>query len=192
MAYRDGTISEPAKIEALASPVRQEIIDTFTLLGGQATVAELAEQLGRPADGLYYHLRLLRRAGLIRDAAGTSDERRFELTMDSPPRLVYRPAERRNRAAVRQVAHGLLQIAQRDFEAALTAPDAVVEGPQRTLWAARNKGWVSAAELAEINRLLTRLCDLLHRPRSARRDTLVGLAFALSPLPARPKRRVRD
>ena len=48
---RSGRIRSARAIAALASPVRQEIIDTVELLGGSATIAELASQLGRPADG---------------------------------------------------------------------------------------------------------------------------------------------
>ncbi|HET9620627.1 MAG TPA: helix-turn-helix domain-containing protein, partial [Kofleriaceae bacterium] len=56
---RGGKIVEPRAIAALASPVRQEILDTVEALGGTATIAELAAQLGRPADGLYYHVTVL-------------------------------------------------------------------------------------------------------------------------------------
>lgn len=190
MTYRRGArIAGPARIAALASAVRQELVDTLVMLGGEATVAELAEQLGRPADGLYYHLRVLRRVGLVReDTPGANGERRYRLA-DERPQLEYRPGDRRNTAAVKRVAQGLLQNARRDFDAALADPDAVVEGPHRQVWAARGKGWVSRRELAEINRLLQRLCDLLGRPRGEGRERLLSLAFVLAPLQAKPKRR---
>ena len=60
-----GRITAVTAIAALGSPVRQEIIDTVELLGGKATIAELAAQLGRPADGLYYHVRRLVAVGLL-------------------------------------------------------------------------------------------------------------------------------
>ena len=59
------TLEKADEIELLASPTRIELIDTLEALGGEATVAELAAQLGRPADGLYYHLRQLAAGGLI-------------------------------------------------------------------------------------------------------------------------------
>ena len=69
MAYSKPTaIRDPGRIAVLASPVRQEIVDTLAMLGGEASVAALAEQLGRPADGLYYHLRLLEQHELIVEA----------------------------------------------------------------------------------------------------------------------------
>lgn len=178
-------------IAVLASAVRQEIVDTLAMLGGEASVAALAEHLGRPADGLYYHLRVLAKSGLIVESdKGEGGERRYRFKADQPPRLEYRPRNRGNAQAVKRVAHGLMQIAKRDFDAALADPSTVVEeGPGRQLWAARNKGWVGEGDLAEINRMLQRLNQLLLRPRKPGRDTLVSLAFVLAPLAAKPKRR---
>lgn len=188
-------IIDPSAIAVLASPVRQELFDTLEALGGVATISELADQLGRPADGLYYHVDLLRRAGLLvaaplgRSRAGRS-ERRYRL----PGRagrtigLGYRPRDPRNVAAVRSVVAGMLRIARRDFDRAL-AGDVVVDGPHRELWAARVTGWVSDAELAEVNRLVARLSELLRRPRGGARHRLISLCFVLAPMTARPKRR---
>lgn len=186
----DPRIAEAAALDALASPVRQEIVDTLAMLGGGAPVAALAEQLGRPADGLYYHLRVLSRAGLVAETApGPAGGRRFALVRRGQPTLRYRPDDAGARRALARIAHGLLAIARRDFDAALAAGDACVEGPRRTLWAARNTGWLDAAGLAEANALLERLCELLGRPRRPGCDTQVGLAFVLAPLRPRPARR---
>jgi hypothetical protein len=83
----------------------------------------------------------------------------------------------------------MLRIAGRDFAAALADPATVTDGALRELWASRSKGWVSEAELAEINALLARLLGLLHQPRDAGRDRLVALTWVLSPLVAKPARR---
>jgi DNA-binding transcriptional ArsR family regulator len=185
-------ISEPRHVRLLASPVRHEIVDTLSALGGTASVAALAEQLGRHADGLYYHLRLLCRAGLVEEIEREPrGGRRFRLagTGKAPLRLAYRAGIGGNAPALSSYAHGLLQVAERDFARALRMPGVAMSGPRRELWAARNKGWVGAADLAEINRLLERLCDLTSRPRGAGRDRLVSLVFVLAPSSRRPKRR---
>ena len=193
-SIRDGRITDAAAIAILASPVRQELFDTLEALGGVATIAELAEQLGRPADGLYYHVDLLRRAGLLiaapaaRSRAGRS-ERRYRIA--GPRRSVglgYRPRDPRNSAAVRAVVGGMLRIARRDFDRALVG-DVAVEGPRRELWAARGTGWVSDAELAALNRLLVQITQLLRRPRGGARHRLISLCYVLAPMTARPRRR---
>jgi hypothetical protein len=185
-------IERPAEIALLASPTRIELIDTIESLGGEASVAELAAQLGRPADGLYYHLRQLASGGLLAETA-TPEGRRYRTRMPHGERvrLRYRPGRTANAKAVDDVAASLLRVAGRDFSRALADPGSVVEGPLRELWAARNKGWVGDAELAEINRLLMRVDELLHRPRSAARNRLVALSWVLAPIAAKPPRRTQ-
>jgi hypothetical protein len=195
--FSAGRITDPAAIAALASPVRQELFDTLEALGRTATIAELAEQLGRPADGLYYHVEVMRRAGLLaaaplgRSRAGRS-ERRYRIPGPAARQigLGYRPRDPRNAAAVRGVVGGMLRIARRDFDRALTG-DVRVDGPRRELWAARGTGWVSDAELAAINRLLVRITELLRRPRGGARHRLISVCYVLAPMTARPRRRPR-
>ena len=185
-------ISNPRHVRVLASPARHELVDTLSALGGTASVAALAEQLGRHADGLYYHLRVLCRAGLVQEIEGTSaGEKRYRLagTGRAPLRLAYHTGRGGNASALSGYARGLLQVAERDFTRALAMPGIKVSGPRRQLWAARNKGWVSPSDLEEVNRLLERLCSLTSRPRGKGRDLLVSLAFVLAPSARKPKRR---
>ena len=186
-----GAVENPEEIELLASPTRIEIVDTLEALGGEASVAELAAQLGRPADGLYYHLRQLAEGGLLVEEE-TPEGRRYRTRVAKGERLRlrYRPGRTANATAVGNVAASVLRVAGRDFSRALADADSVAEGPQRELWAARNKGWVGETELAEINRLLFRLNDLLHRPRSVKRGKLVALTWVLAPVDAKPARRM--
>ncbi|GAA0711224.1 helix-turn-helix domain-containing protein [Dokdonella soli] len=185
-----GIVEDAAEIGLLASPTRVEIVDTLEALGVAVSVAELAAQLGRPADGLYYHLRQLADGGLIEEEA-VADGRRYRTRtrVGDRLRLRYRPGATANAKAVDRATASLLRVAARDFTRALADPESVVEGPQRELWAARGKGWVGAVELAEINRLLARLMDLLQRPRKARDGKLVALSWVLAPLDAKPARR---
>jgi DNA-binding transcriptional ArsR family regulator len=185
-----GPIENAKEIELLASPTRIEIVDTLESLGGEATVAELAAQLGRPADGLYYHLRQLAEGGLLIETA-TPEGRRYRTRMPEGERLRlrYKPGKNANAKAVGDVAASVLRVAGRDFKRAIANPDAVAEGAIRELWAARNKGWVGDVELAEINRLLVRIITLLHRPRTTTRNRLLALSWIVAPVDAKPARR---
>src|SRR4051794_13931016 len=185
-----GPIENPKEIELLASPTRIEIVDTLESLGGEASVAELAAQLGRPADGLYYHLRQLAEGGLLIEEATASGRRyRTRTPAGERLRLRYKPGKTANAKAVAAVAASVLRVAGRDFKRAIADADVVAEGPLRELWAARNKGWAGDAELAEINRLLMRINVLLRRPRTASRSRLVALSWILAPVDAKPARR---
>jgi len=188
---RNRAVENAGEIEILASPTRIELIDTLETLGGDASVAELAVHLGRPADGLYYHLRQLAAAGLVIEKSTPEGRRYRPRTRDEGLRLRYRPGATANAKAVGQVAASVLRIAGRDFARALADPTTIAEGPLRELWAARGKGWVGDAELGEMNRLLTRLTTLLRRPRSATRDRLIALSWTLAPVDAKPARRAQ-
>lgn len=188
-------ITERAQLAALATPLRQELIDSLHAAGGVATATELAAQLGRPVDGLYYHLRALAEAGLVTEQTGRSRagraERRYQLRGADKGllRVDYEPQLAGNREGLRALAAAMLRIAGRDFSNALRRPELVVEGPQRELWAARNKGWVSAAELRQLLSLLERAALLLGRPRSKTRQHLMSLCFVVAPVEAQPPRR---
>ncbi|MGH8172179.1 MAG: helix-turn-helix domain-containing protein [Rhodanobacteraceae bacterium] len=177
------------EIELLASPTRIELIDTLEALGGEASVAELAAQLGRPADGLYYHLRQLAAGGLIVEENATDGRRYRSRVRGERLRLRYRPGSTANSKAVGRVAASVLRVAGRDFARAIADADTTVEGSLRELWASRGKGWVGKSELVEINRILMRLIMLLQRPRTANRDRLIALSWILAPVDAKPARR---
>lgn len=190
---RAAVIENAREIALLASPTRIEIVDTLESLGSAVSVAELAAALGRPADGLYYHLRQLAAGGLIEEEAAPEGRRyRTRSRSGDRLRLRYRPGANANARAVERVAASVLRVAGRDFARAIEDPATVVEGAQRELWAARGKGWVGAAEVAEVNRLLSRLMDLLQQPRSTKRDRLVALTWVLAPLEPQPARRGRS
>lgn len=181
-------IADPRQIRALSSPIRQDIIDAVTAIG-PCSVAELAAMLGKPADGLYYHVKRLLAVRLLREIPSDGNGR-GELRLDVAHKalyLDYQPASRASKSAVLRVIGAMLRSAERTFRRAFRADVAVVKGPRRNLWAGRMRGALSPQELAEANVLLDRLITLM---RSGRRDrsgdrsasrSLYELTFVLSP-----------
>lgn len=184
-------IRDPAHIRLLSSPVRHELVDTLASVGGEATVTTLAEQLGRPADGLYYHLKLLVEGGLVHERQRGNGDRTFMLAGSgrAPLRLSYDLTTEETSQALVSYVKGLLHVAESDFLAGMKSGPVEVKGPRRRLWAARNKGWLNHAELEEVNALLERLCELLSHPRDASRSLPMSLAFVLAPTAVRHRRR---
>lgn len=186
------SIRDLEQTRVLRSPVRQEIIDTVQSLG-VCSVAEIARQLGRHADGLYYHINSLSRVGLL-DRAGTrrSQGRTEALYTTRSPKhtmqLHYDPGDPKNVDCVLGVVAGMLRMTERDFANAYR-PDAVTEGPERNLWAARIKGWLSDEDLHEVNRLIGELGAIFDRPRAPGRDRLHAFTFVHLAIPARSVRR---
>jgi len=191
-----GAIEHKAALTALVSTVRQEVVDTIEALGGDATVADIAAHLGRPADGIYYHLRRLLDSGVLRasDDPGDGSGRRYSTTARRGKRvqLKYGRDSSADHDTVARLVSGLLRTAERDFGRALRSGAAQGEGAQRDLWASRLKGWIGGADLREINRLLVRLSQLLQQPRDPRRDQLITLAWILAPIDDKPLRRPTD
>lgn len=189
------SIRDPEQLRALRSSVRQEIVDTVQSLGA-CSAAEIARELGRPADGLYYHLKALLQVGLLEEAGTRQSHGRSEAlyatrSPDSPMRLHYDPEDPENVAAVLRVVASMLRMTERDFADAYR-PGAVTEGPQRNLWAARTKGWLSDEDLREVNRLIGELKAIFEKAREPGRDRLHAFTFVNVPLPARNVRREED
>ncbi len=186
----NGIIEDPKKIAVFATPIRVELVTAIQALGGTATVAELALQLGRSADGLYYHLRALLRGGLLEEREGAAG-RSYHLTIPDGDslRLRYKPGRTANAKSVAKVAASMSRLAHRDFLRALAQPETIAEGPARELWAARLRGWLDPKQLARINHLLRQLADLLLSTRPAEGGKLVALHWSLAPLDAKPVRR---
>jgi DNA-binding transcriptional ArsR family regulator len=185
-------IAKLSQIRALASPVRQAIVDALEA-AGPCSVAELAGLLGRRPDRLYYHVRILVRHGLVEADERRSGSGRAEAVYDlpgRPTRLRYAPEERGNATAVTKVVASMLRSALRSFRRSLR-PNAVVAGPQREVWASRRTVWLTPAELAEVNQHLERLLALTGGGKRPRDDAaLFGVTFVLAPAaPARASAR---
>jgi hypothetical protein len=178
-------------IRAIRSPVRQEILDKAQALG-PFSIAELAHVVGRPADGLYYHVKALLAVGLLQPAGERGAGRRREALYQTPAPedglwLVYDPTDPANVGAVNGVVGGMLRLTERSFAAAFR-PGAVCAGPYRDLWAVRNEGWLTDDELREVNRTLARLRELFAAPRREG-SRLHALTFVLTPMVANSARR---
>ena len=90
------------QLATLKAAARQELLDVLSSMG-TVSVAELAAALGKPADSLYYHMRILQKAGLVledgmREEAGRNE--RLYRTVASDLRLAYMPVPKGNAEAV--------------------------------------------------------------------------------------------
>ena len=181
-------IKTPRQIRALASAVRQDIVDALES-AGPCTIRELAGLLGRRPDALYYHLRVLSEVGLIAQVTseGKGESGATVDVLSRPLQLHYDLGDRSNREGVCRVVDAMARSAQRNFRRAFRPGEAEVEGPTRDLWAGRCQGWLSEADMREVNQLLSRILSIVrarHTPtrRAAKRREIT---FILAPLPSR-------
>jgi len=164
---RSHFIRSKAQLGALTAAVRQEVVDVLAEMG-TVSVAELAAALGRPADSLYFHLRVLTRVGLVQRAgsrfrAGGKED--LYRTVAPELRLQYEPGKQSNRKAVSAIVASMLRLGIRDFTRALQSAEVVVSGPHRELWALRKAGRLTPAHVANVNQSIQKLANTV----SARR-----------------------
>ena len=55
--------------KAFLSPVRRQIVESMQRQG-PCSIAEVARDIGRPADGLYRHVAVLVKSGFLREKIG--------------------------------------------------------------------------------------------------------------------------
>src|SRR5262245_19633178 len=141
-------ISRPAELSALRSPVRQELLDVLARVDA-ASLAEVGALLGRPSDALYYHVRILARAGLVRAAGRRIVSGRPEVlyrAVASQFAVRYAPAPARQAATVNGIVAAMLRLGARDFRRALGREGVRLVGQSRDLWALRTAGWLRPAD----------------------------------------------
>ena len=169
-AERPYRIRSIAVIRLLASPFRQALLDEVTATGA-ATVAHLSRRLHRPADRLYYHVRLLERAGLLVAVTAGARHGREGARYDVPGRpllLQYDPASGANRRAVGRVVDAMVRSARHDFRRAMRSRRIRVDGPRRELWAGRVEGILSVRDLEALNAHLAAVLELMQHSRRSR------------------------
>jgi DNA-binding transcriptional ArsR family regulator len=68
-------VQTPEALKAVAHPVRQRILLRLAVLG-HARAADLAQDIGEPANSVSFHLRTLARAGMVVEAPEHARDRR--------------------------------------------------------------------------------------------------------------------
>jgi len=190
-APKSHVVRERTALRVLASPFRREIVDTLGRLG-ETNVSALAQALSRPADGLYYHLKLLKKAGLIRMWEGPRWEgpgvrvapvaRRVKLGEEKLVR-VHGPE-------LSAIASRLARLGDRDYRRALARGKATFEGKRRELVALRAIGWLSRRDIEPLNLLIREVSGFVAGARRIRgEERLYALTILLTPVERRRRKR---
>lgn len=122
---RDLVIRDAGQLRALRTPLRQEMVQTFSRLGA-CTVRELADELGREPATLYYHVHALVDSGIVRETgkreAGTRPESVYSLVAE---RILIdrKETSRPFLSALADLQRATLRTAERELVAALEARD---------------------------------------------------------------------
>lgn len=138
--------------DALASPIRLEIVDCLQRCR-RASVAELAERLGRSAGSLYRHVHHLVRAGVVTDAGKRRAGRRYEAVYTITPgafQVDLDPNSPGSADYLKRYAGAILRLAERDFTAAVERGEVVTCSPGRNVVYRRRKVRLTKRGLARL------------------------------------------
>ena len=174
---------------AVASPLRLELIGLF-VVGDPLSVAQIGECMGRPATAIHYHVRLLEKAGILRQVgrqrSGSRSEALYLPVADVFKMEQPRDAPEEVSAVMLKTMSTAFRMAERDMKAALTNPSSKTSGPYRNVLGARMHCRLSKKDLAELNRHLRAIEKMLtraakdHEPSPG--DSFLSLTLALMPL----------
>ena len=179
-------IKDPAQIRALESPMRQEIVDAITAIG-PCSITELASYLGRAADSLYFHVKKLVKVRLVQEVERRKEGRHESAIYAMPgrsARIVYSSPMKKS---IRKVVAGALRLSLREFNLGLAEKNPTFSGTHRSLWGGRAKGWLSKDDLAEVNRLLEQLSQIMCRSEPGHDRQVYSLGWVFAPAQVRPR-----
>ncbi len=172
-------ISSEAQVEAIASPMRLEVLHGV-MACGSCTMKELAEHVGRLPESLYYHVNKLLQVGLIKEVDKRPTRRRPEAVYRAiAPALQVDPDERNPGflKALAKLGAGILRRAERLNGAALERADTRRAGARRNQLLAQRSTRLSPQALARIN---ARLDELIEEFDTAGDDGQDGEFFILT------------
>lgn len=178
------SIRTAAQIRALASPLRQEILDTLDA-EGPCSIAQLAEHLGRAADTLYFHVKHLLRTRLLVEKERKQLGRHVFAIYDLVARPLRIDRRKASRTDMLRVAGGILRLALRDYDRGFDHANAEFEGTSRNHWVARAQGYLDAAGIAELNERMESLLEFVRSAPPRPGSSPIAFAFAFTPIAPR-------
>ena len=177
-------VHSDAQWEAMTSARRSEILQTI-LARGPCCVAELARLLDAAQDGVYHHVRVLERAGLVREVevrkAGKRVERVFDVAADRL-RLDVDPALDRNTGRLVRLLRVYCDRALSLLTRSLSARVARIDGPAPDTLVHADIAWLDDDDLSRLTQLFDEINRVFEIGRTRRRGRLVALTLAMSPV----------
>lgn len=150
-------ITDPARIRALAHPLRLELLEILGELG-EATATQCAERTGETVANCSFHLRTLARAGFIEPAPGRGREKPWRPVARSR-RLDIDPDNPRSQPAMTELVGLMLTREVERFRDFVAAHDRLPEEWRDTVAVNTGSFWATADELRGLVETITHLLD---------------------------------
>lgn len=160
----------PEAWDAIASPIRLEILQTLEGLG-PCSIPTLAELLGRRPEGLYHHMRLLLKVGAVfeveSEKRGRRPERRFAM---NGPMDFSGPLEPGPSGAIEGLSRlcgSITRAAERQLSAALATFEGRELGELGGFSLRSESARLSPQGIRDLERITGELRELFERERAA-------------------------
>lgn len=180
------SIDTTRKVRALASPLRRRFVDVLSGCG-PASVREVAAEMHRPPATLYYHLRQLEDAGLVRAVGERATGKRPE-TLYSVVSDHYRISTSSEDESWQTELERYVRVHLRDVERAIAhyveAPEFERESPAPQMHFRSVQLRMSEEDRREFAARLEGLTSFLIEAdgRAAESDPTLSIAIAMAPL----------
>jgi DNA-binding transcriptional ArsR family regulator len=173
-----------AAIEALSSPIRQEVISELAEEPG--TVKELSIRLGRSRQALHFHIDVLERAGLVRVDSlrgdGRAQERVYRFTPGATELRARKTLTTRERSAAAKAAKAMLRLTQREITAALSRRTFARADGYPPILAIRAKARLDPGAVRRVRELLGEITTLFRDAKGKNQDQrFTAMTVVLTP-----------
>jgi len=175
-------VSTAEELDALASPVRRAVVQLLAA-AGPMTVAELGTSLDRSAQGLYRHVRMLEKAGLVREigvrGGGRGQSAVYDVIADHL-RTTEAPLSAHLRGRVADGACAELRAVERRLRDGISDDTGRWQGRPYDTAVLTRRAWLTEDQLARLNTAIEGLFDELEPGPPTEGAQLVHLAVALT------------
>ena len=176
--------------EAILSPVRREIVDAMQKLG-PCSIADVARDTGRPADGLYRHVSILVRSGFLLETGTRAGRRNAERLYDAAADDFLAPRVRRDataaeRDSIVRTAESLAKSSVRAIRNSAAAGRIHCEPGSRNFTVMHMTSWLTPERFDELRTLVLRMGRLLERGRKDQEGEPYEVFALAAPVTRRP------
>lgn len=177
-------VEQAEQFDAVSSGVRFEML-TFLIAAGPCSIAVLAEQMDRRADGLYHHVRKLMNAGIVREVGYRKSGRQVETIYDSVAdhfKFDVDFESGRNVDRILQLMKATLRRSERIMADAIEAGAVSFETDSRNAFIRGETAWLTPDDLRKVIGHLQAIINIFDAGRRQRDGELFAVTFNLSPL----------
>lgn len=173
---------------ALSSVVRVEMIQCLRV-AGPCSIRELADVMRRQIQPLYFHLRKLERAGLVKQTGIRKARRQNEALYDLVAQRFHYIVDARSGRNVKEFKVVLQAMLRACAKQTLAAVSAGVDFESPLIEVGRRAGWLTESQARQVARLIGAALKIVQSSRRTPTSRLHAMTAVFLPIPERGARK---